>query len=214
MCNCVGAPEEEVAQTHFGTYLRYHKGIEKYKKFKEAKRDHFTELEVVVGVPGCGKTQGTKKAYPDAYWKDKSKWWPRYEGQDVVVCDEMHGYVQFHEFLRLCDNTPMCVEQKGLERSFISKKIVAISNKPPHEWYNFQEEKLEWKALERRIKEIRYHQKGDSEPYPEPRVYPGSKYKEFAEDWEADKLARKWREAKTPQARWADNNNDTELYYE
>lgn len=158
-----GKEEAEIASEEFGAYVKYFKGIREYKKLKESVRDWLTEWEIHVGVPGTGKTELVKANYPEAYWKDTTKWWDYYEGQDVVVLDEFHGYIPYHQLLRLGDSTPLPVEFKGGSKQFLGKKVVLISNKFPWEWYAFEEHKLEKTALFRRIGEIYYHRK-DKDP--------------------------------------------------
>lgn len=150
------------SEEHFEHMVKYHKGIEAYRLTRMVQRTWITRVEVHVGVPGTGKSEGALKSYPDAYWKAASKWWDGYFTQEVVVLDEFLGWLPFHDLLKLCDGTPMTVEVKGGTRSFVAKRIVLISNKFPHRWYNWQERGLTWEALERRISrdgELYLHQK-------------------------------------------------------
>lgn len=172
-----GASEKNIAEEHFGTYLRVHRGIGKYIKLCSKPRDWNTELIVHVGEPGTGKTTSVKEKFPNAYWKDSTQWWDCYAGQEVVVIDEMFGGIPYHMLLRLCDSTPMPVEYKGEFTQFVAKTIITCSNKAPHEWYDFDGKRLVWNALKRRISMIYYHHKNQ----PEPSLY--LDYDDFMEDW-------------------------------
>jgi len=104
-----------------------------------------------VGEPGTGKTEWVSKTYPDAYWKQSTKWWDEYCAHEVVVLDEFKGWLPYNDLLRLMDGTPMTVEKKGSQTSFLAKKVVIISNYPPWTWYKFDEERLNFNALKRRL---------------------------------------------------------------
>lgn len=160
---------------HFGTMLRYHKGIEAYKIHRMMYRSEITKVEVRFGDPGTGKTEGTLLRYPDSYWKPSSKWWDGYVDQEVVVLDEFLGWYPFHDLLKLLDGTPLWLEKKGSQVSFLARKVVLISNREPHKWYDYEGKHLDWKALERRLDRdgaIWEHRKGE-----EPRQW--KSYKDY-----------------------------------
>lgn len=41
------------------------------------------------GSTGTGKTRGVRERFPEAYLKSNTKWWDGYNGEDVVILDEM-----------------------------------------------------------------------------------------------------------------------------
>lgn len=41
------------------------------------------------GPTGTGKTRGVRARFPDAYLKSNTKWWDGYNGESVVILDEM-----------------------------------------------------------------------------------------------------------------------------
>jgi len=172
-----GSSLKEVAEEEFGTFVKYFKGIEAYMRLGLKNKDYEAIFEVHVGEPGTGKTTSIAKEYPDAYWKDATKWWEGYTGQYTVVLDEMTGFIPFHMLLRMHDATPLPVEWKGGFTQFAATRVVFASNKAPHEWYNYIESKLEWGALKRRIAHVTWHKKDvDPETYLD--------YDDFMRDWD------------------------------
>lgn len=135
----------------FGAMIKYHRGAEKYQDSKRKYRTELTEVEVHIGAPGTGKTETIKAKYPEAYWKQSTKWWCGYSGEDVVVLDEFKGWLPYNDLLRLMDGTPMIVEKKTGQCSFLAKKLVIISNYLPETWYKFSDEGLNFEALKRRL---------------------------------------------------------------
>lgn len=151
-----GATADDMAMTYFKTWARSHVALEKYEQIirSKRKRQQATDIIAVVGQPKGGKTTYIQKTFPDAFWQPNSKWWDRYQGQDVVVLDEYVGWIPYHELLRFGDGTQLKLEVKHGHTTFLAGKLIIISNKMPWRWYNYDEQHLDRRALFRRIKEI------------------------------------------------------------
>jgi len=153
-----GQPMSYIADNFFGTFLRYQRGLKEYKRLKMPKRDWAMELFFVIGPSGTGKSRWAKQNYPEAYWKDGTKWWDDYDGQETVVWDEFYAFCcKFSDLLRLLDRNPMMVETKGGYVQFTSRRIIFTSNQDPSEWYNAERtHQMSWdqNPLHRRIREF------------------------------------------------------------
>lgn len=136
-----GATELEVAEEHFGSWVRCHKAFERYRKLKHGSaRDWITHVTVYWGPPGIGKSQRVRhEAGPHAYWlpqpDNSTVWWDGYDGQEVVVIDEFYGWIKRIMMQRLCDSTPIMVQNKGGSTPFVAKRIYITSNEPPSQWW-------------------------------------------------------------------------------
>lgn len=65
-------------------------GIDLYKVMKqEFKSLDKLDNEWHWGETGTGKSRGVREKYPDAYIKGNNIWWCGYDGQDVVVIEEL-----------------------------------------------------------------------------------------------------------------------------
>lgn len=108
-------------------------------------------VTVVHGPSGSGKTRWVHENYPDAYWKDKTKWWDGYSGEAVVVIDDYRpDFCKFHELLNLLDRYPVRIEMKGGGTWLKANTIIITSNKDLLEhWHNRTDEDLQ--QLRRRI---------------------------------------------------------------
>lgn len=151
------ASMKEIAQEHFVPFLKYHKGIAVYRNLITEPRRFKTEVTVLWGITGVGKSRICAETFPNAYWvfpQQVGKWWDGYEGEEVVIIDDFYGWFQHNYMLRLLDRYPMKVESKGGVLEFIPKKIFITSNKPPEEWYPRMEAQLP--QLLRRIDNIYY----------------------------------------------------------
>lgn len=132
----------EVADAHFGSFIRYHKGLMLYRSLRTNPRSEHTFCQVYYGESGAGKSyRAAYEAGPSAYYlpppnqSTGAVWWDGYTGQEVVVIDEFYGWISHQFMLRLCDRSPINVQTKGGNVPFVSKKIIITSNKSPAEWW-------------------------------------------------------------------------------
>lgn len=154
-----GDQEVDIAQDHFGSWVRYHRGFREYKRMRQLERFRDWPMEIIcyIGPSGTGKSREARRAYPDAYWGPKGKWWDGYCGQETVVVDEMYGHrFGFSDLLQLLDRYPYQVETKGGVAQFVSRRIVFTSNQHPQDWYNAERtHQGDWaqNPLNRRLRE-------------------------------------------------------------
>lgn len=146
----------EVAQNQFGCFIKYYKGFDRYLNLSATKRTWKTQVIVLHGLTGTGKSFAASKLCGEgAYWympQEDGKWWDGYTGQETIVIDEFYGQIRWAQLLRLLDRHPVDVQTKGGTQSFIPKLIVITSNKSPQEWFN--KEKCDYLTLARRLETI------------------------------------------------------------
>lgn len=149
-----GATCAEIASDHPDTFVRYHRGILSLQFILSKPRSFKTEVTVIHGATGVGKSRWAMEKYGEAaYWKlPNSKWWDGYTGQEVSIIDEFYGWLSWTEILRLCDRYPCAVESKGGVLQFRSKHIVFLSNEHPISWYT--NPKCKYPTLARRIERL------------------------------------------------------------
>lgn len=145
---------KQVSLDDFDLWVRYHRAFNEFVSMHTPPRNGEVEVHIVCGPTGTGKSKWAKDTYPDAYWKQRSKWWDNYFGHTAVVIDEFYGWLQYDTLLRLLDRYPMLVETKGGQVQFVAKHIVITSNMFPHKWYNSDNCYLP--ALARRITKYHY----------------------------------------------------------
>jgi hypothetical protein len=132
----------QISDDHFGAFLKYSRGIEKWKLLHTAKnREWHTEVVVYWGPTGTGKSRrAMHEAGPNAYWMlqpgdGQACFFDGYEGQEHVVIDEFYGWIPYAVLLKMLDRYPLMVHTKGGATNFFPKKVWITSNKPPQEWY-------------------------------------------------------------------------------
>lgn len=136
----------EVAHEEFAAYTRYYRGFESYKRMITPVRDFLTNLHVVWGPQGSGKTHMVRfeTGDPDkTYWLSPPRcgsrdvWWPGYTGQPRVVIDEFEfGWISCAVMKRMIDQTPFDVQMKGSDHPFLATDVWIISNYPPETWWD------------------------------------------------------------------------------
>lgn len=157
-----GASIKEVADTHFPTWVRNYRALDRYKRMKIEEvghRDWKMENTVFYGAAGTGKTRRVYEeckeevANNDLYPHIGGKWFDGYEGQSVVLFDDFTGGMELGLFLKVLDRYPLTVEVKGGSCRFLAKKIFITSNLSPEEWYPMAT-KEQHAAIRRRIDKI------------------------------------------------------------
>ncbi|AXH76233.1 MAG: helicase [Cressdnaviricota sp.] len=134
-----GASMKRVAEDHFTEFVKYERGLRSYKRLQAPRRDWAMECYLYLGPSGTGKTRTVRDRFPNAYWKPKGPWWDQYDGEEVVVIDEMYGHsFPYTELLQLLDRYPHSVQCKGGTIEFTSKILVMTSNQDPADWYDPQ----------------------------------------------------------------------------
>ncbi|AIF76278.1 Rep, partial [Bat circovirus] len=143
-------PLKEIADDHFGDFVRYHRGFREYKILCGlSQRTWKTHVVVLTGKTGIGKSRYCQEHYPNAFWKRKGEWWDGYDGHESVIIDEFYGWLPIDTMLRIMDRYPLMVDTKGGAVNFEAKTICITSNKPWEKWYTSWDDDLKDAFLRR-----------------------------------------------------------------
>lgn len=149
----------EIAGTHFGSYIRYHRGIEKYNAIIQQKTHGVHPMEVIVywGPTGTGKTWRAEEENPEHYKlpnpNGDNVFFDGYDGQKCMIIDDFYGWVPFNLMLRICDRYSCPGNTKGAMTMLKLEKVVITSNEPPRNWYKKVKDNL-YAAFARRITKV------------------------------------------------------------
>lgn len=152
-----GCSEKELADSNFGSYLRYGNAMKRYRQVCiSVKRNWMPEIYIYWGVTGSGKTS---KIFDDEgwdvwMWNGNHKFYQGYDMQDVAVFDDFYGEISLPFMLKLTDRYPMIVNIKNGECNWQPKKIYFTSNVDPKDWEGWREQPQAVKdAFFRRVNE-------------------------------------------------------------
>lgn len=139
-----------------------------YNTLKRIKADHAPKLAPIselvhewhYGPTGTGKSKRVRTEYPNAFVKDANKWWDGYNGEDVVIIEDVDKYdLKLGRDLKLWgDHYPFAADFKHQGKLDIRPgKIIITSNYAPSEIWG--DEKTVG-PIERRYKLISYYPGG------------------------------------------------------
>jgi hypothetical protein len=152
----------DVARACPGTFIRYGRGLRDYwLTVGSTPRNFKTEVFVLIGPPGCGKSKHCHDVTSggSTFYKQRGEWWDGYMGQENVVIDDFYGWIKYDEMLRICDRYPVKVPVKGSYVEFSSKKIFITSNEHLMSWYKF--DNFDPTALMRRVTSYKFWYNND-----------------------------------------------------
>ncbi|QMW68799.1 replication-associated protein [Crucivirus-323] len=108
-----------------------------YRTLKQIAVDHLSKpanLESPAaiwccGVTGVGKSTKYRSLFPDAYVKNHSKWWDGYQGQDIVILEDISKFhVKLGDLMKLwSDKWSFICEYKGGSRWIRPKLFIVTS---------------------------------------------------------------------------------------
>lgn len=153
-----GATDLEVADQHFGTWVRFHKAFSIYRLMKSPPRNFKSQVIVLYGPTGIGKSMwgrdNTRGYAGHGFFAFDGKWFDNYSGTDDVVIDDFTGWIEYNKLLRYLDEYPSKVESKNGVINFAPRRIVITSNLPWWEWYDWTKVRGTKEALERRLDHV------------------------------------------------------------
>lgn len=167
---CLGMSLEQLFD-EFGPvqFQRAVQGINLYKLMKqEAERTEECRGVWIQGEPGVGKSHLVETRFEGAYRKPQNKWWDGYEGQEVVILEDLDEPYLNHYLKIWADKWKASGEVKGGTVPLMHKWFVVTSNYSIEEIVERGEKEgrrdhMLIAALERRFKVIRMRTTADRE---------------------------------------------------
>nr|WDW25921.1 MAG: replication-associated protein [Canine stool-associated circular virus] len=156
-----GEPMVLIADGAFGTYVRYHRGLEKYAYLVQqsrAKAWRDVDVSYLWGDTQTGKSREAWETDPSLYSPMDSNtgmWWTGYEGQTTVLFDDFRGTVPLHTMLKWLDGYPVQVPVHGGSMYLCATRIFITSNVPPEELYKNCDQRSR-DAFMRRINTVKH----------------------------------------------------------
>jgi len=146
-----------------------------YRRLKNIAKDYAPtpavndtqEHEWYHGKTGTGKSLKARTENPDAYIKLNNKWWDGYDGEEVVILDDLDKYdVKLGGHLkRWSDHYPFPAEYKGGVMKIRPRKIIVTSNYAPEEIWD---DERTIGPLRRRFKVTEFKRLTVQEPHEHP----------------------------------------------
>lgn len=138
-----GDGDLELAELDFGTWLRYHKGFERYRYLRARSNTALRAVQVLViqGPSGFGKSYQAYDLCPGAYrlappnQRGGAVWWDGYNGHRDVIIDDFDGWMGYRSFLTLLDPYPLQLPVKGGFAVAEFTRVIITTIVEPKMWY-------------------------------------------------------------------------------
>ena len=103
-----GMSERDIAEKYGATWARNHNAIDKYRRLVTNGRDWKTQVTVLYGASGTGKSRWAYQQHPGAYPFRGGDYWCGYDCHDHVVIDDfVSGTLRYGLALHLFDRYPL-----------------------------------------------------------------------------------------------------------
>lgn len=110
-------------------YVQYGRGLHSLATIsKQAYNHDDVRGEWYWGAPGTGKSRKAREDNPDAFIKAQNKWFDGYEGQKVIILDDLDTNVLGHYLKIWADRYACPGEIKGSTCNLVHEKIIITSN--------------------------------------------------------------------------------------
>ncbi len=133
-----GASWIELSYKYFGRWCQYGRRWVVYRGLREPRRSWVTELIIIWGPTGTGKTRQAHAggAVPVTY--TESGFILGYGGESVVLFDDWPSepVMPRSVFLRLFDRYPCLINIKGGERNWAPRRVYITTNYDWKQWYS------------------------------------------------------------------------------
>lgn len=132
-----GMQVSAIASTDFAQWCRYRRSFEAYARLALKDRDWITEIHILWGATGTGKTRYAISQGAVMVEMDKGGFMHGYDNQPILLFDDFDPEtISRSVFLRLTDRYATTVNVKGGSMSWNPKTIYITSNYSPGEWYS------------------------------------------------------------------------------
>lgn len=158
----------DVADNNFGSFIRYHKGFEKYQYLLQQKQAQLwrdVKVSYWWGDSGTGKTKLAFEEDPLLFRPmtgPTGVWWTGYQGQKTVLFDDFRGGVPIHVLLTWLDGYPIVTPIHCGGVQLTACRFIITSNVPLENLYLGVDEQTR-QALRRRISDIRHFSQNATE---------------------------------------------------
>ncbi len=126
-------PMKDIWDSHFGTMIRYHSGVQKYREIllrQETKKFRKLNVEFRHGKTDTKKTRSAVEKYPNHFKIEgpNLRWFDGYEGEETLIIDEYSNDIPITKLMGLLDGYQLRLPIKNGFTYANWKKVIITSN--------------------------------------------------------------------------------------
>lgn len=162
-----GATRRDIATEQFGTYVRYHRGIEAAAQAMGVRLDQpvLPWIErtnyILYGTTGTGKSlmaekiMGTDSFYIPEQNAQGALSFEEYRGEKWIFIDDFEPKTLTPGMLkRMLDNRPVTLPGRGVSRQAQHIGVIITTNHNPMTWVEGANQDMEWNCISRRCRYV------------------------------------------------------------
>lgn len=124
-----GKSLRDIADSCPEVFVKFGRGLRDLKLTLDKPYDHDDVRGVwYVGAPGTGKSRKARDENPNSYLKGQNKWFDGYNGENVIILDDLDTNLLGHHLKIWADRYACSGETKGGTINLRHKKFIVTSN--------------------------------------------------------------------------------------
>jgi len=131
-----GSNQTQIARQYFNAWCKYRNSFSAYAVMTFPGRTVKTQVCLIIGEPGIGKSTIARYATRNAYHVDNALWFDGYTtGQDMIIDDMGAFLLSIKTLLSMMDNGPFNLQIKGSVVAYDVPRLFLTTNTLPVSWY-------------------------------------------------------------------------------